>query len=184
MSDLRIRLSRRHQAWVYASFGLLFLSGVVWWALGLFPAASEFGDVPHPLRPWMIRAHGGLAMLALILIGTLLPGHSLKAWRANLHRFSGGALLALVGVLTLTGYLLYYSGSDELREACSAVHSWVGVALPLLLAWHALVGLRRSRRIEDAAQSDVERAALSWRPPRRGDRAAPQAAGANAAARR
>lgn len=119
-------------------------SGAVWLVYHhLVPARTDIGT--HPAEAWSLRLHGGLAMAVLVLTGMLLASHVLPAWRRRLNRGSGGLMLGAMGVLTVTGYLLYYAGSPFLRDASSALHWGVGLALPVLLLLHMARGGRWTR---------------------------------------
>ncbi len=45
-------------------------------------------------------------------------------------------------VLVVTAFGLYYAGSETLRPWMSDVHLWVGLAFPLLLLIHVVLGRR------------------------------------------
>jgi hypothetical protein len=140
-----IHLGSNHRAWLFGALGVAFISGTAWWVLHhWFQVNGEFGPSPHPAEPWLIRLHGGAAMLTLILLGSLLPLHVKRAWLARRNRRSGGLLLALNALLALTGYALYYAGSESLRALASYSHLTLGLALPVLLVLHLRFG-RRSR---------------------------------------
>ena len=140
-----IRLSRQHEWSVYTIVALVFISGAAWaWLHHFARRAGEFGESAHPAELWMQRLHGACAMLALIVLGTLLVFHIPLAWRAQRNRRTGSTLLALFAFLIGTGYALYYSGSDLLREWMSWSHLWVGIALPLFIALHVWRGKRAS----------------------------------------
>jgi hypothetical protein len=145
------QLSRRHKVALYLVTVLVFASGVGWWICDrLFSIADEFGGVEHPAaQATMLKVHGAAAMALLVLLGTLLPIHVKHSWVAGHNRPTGAGLLAWFGVLTLTGYGLYYAAGEELRAWTSAVHWWVGVALPLGLVAHVWRGhwLRRHGRL-------------------------------------
>ena len=140
-----IKLSRRHEWAVYGIIALVFLSGAAWaWLHFFVRSVSEFGESANPAESWMLKVHGAAAMAVLVIIGTLLPFHAKFAWRANRNRRTGSTLLATLGILTVTGYGLYYSGSDRLRAWTSNAHLFVGLALPIFLALHVWRG-KRSR---------------------------------------
>lgn len=140
-----VRLGSTHRAWLFGAFATAFASGTAWWVLHRwFPVNGEFGPAPHPAEPWLIRLHGAAAMLTLVLLGSLLAQHVRRAWLAHRNRHSGGLLLALNGLLALTGYALYYAGSETLRAFVSAAHLMLGLALPVLLLLHIVCG-RRTR---------------------------------------
>ncbi len=132
----RVRLARWQQALVFAVLAALLASGVVWLVFQFLVAPELMGA--HPAQVWSLRIHGGLAMGALVVVGSVLPHHALAAWRLRRNRTSGGAMLAVLLALTVTGWLLYYAGSPALRDAASWGHWLVGLATPLLLAWHWL----------------------------------------------
>ncbi|HTL67056.1 MAG TPA: hypothetical protein VL200_05295 [Lacunisphaera sp.] len=144
----QLRLGPRLRAWTYATLGALFVTGVAWWSLELWGRVeTEFGPAAHPAGPWLLRFHGAAAMIFLVLIGWLLPSHVRRGWQARRNRRSGGGLLASLGALTLTGWLLYYAGSEPLRAVATTVHRWLGLILPLLVVLHVWIG-RRSRPVE------------------------------------
>jgi hypothetical protein len=82
------------------------------------------------------------AMAILVLIGMLLSGHMKFAWRADRNRANGSIFLSAFAVLTITGYGLYYAGSERLRAWTSWLHLAVGLALPILLLIHVFLGKR------------------------------------------
>jgi 4-amino-4-deoxy-L-arabinose transferase-like glycosyltransferase len=83
-----------------------------------------------------MKLHGGLAMAALVMLGVLLPVHVQPGLRREAHRASGLAMLALVALLALTGYGLYYPGDEVWREGTSVTHLAIGVAAALWLVRH------------------------------------------------
>ena len=95
-----------------------------------------------------MKIHGAAAMAILVLVGMLLTGHVRFAWRARRNRCNGSLFLGAFGILTLTGYGLYYAGGESLRAWTSWIHLAVGLALPLLLILHIWLG----KRTRSAAQ--------------------------------
>jgi hypothetical protein len=79
-------------------------------------------------------------MAALVILGTLIPLHLRRGWVAHRNRFSGVAFTCLCAILVLTGYALYYVGSEALRNWASYIHIAVGFVAPLALAWHVIRG--------------------------------------------
>ena len=145
MKPNAIRLSRPHEWSVYIIFALVFVSGAAWaWLHYLRRDATEFGVTANPVELWMQRLHGATAMLALVLLGTLLVLHIPRAWRARRNRRTGTSLVLLFGFLIATGYALYYSGNEQLRVWASWSHLWIGLAAPLLIAIHVWRGKRSS----------------------------------------
>jgi magnesium-transporting ATPase (P-type) len=147
-----IRLKRSQRYFLYVVLALLFLSGVAWAYWNYLPASP--GDFEMSAKAWAMKIHGAAAMAILVLVGMLLTGHVRFAWRARRNRGNGSLFLGVFGVLTITGYGLYYAGAETLRAWTSWVHLAVGLALPLLLILHIWLG----KRTRPAAQ-------LQKRPP-------------------
>jgi hypothetical protein len=144
----RIGLSRRHKAWVHAAFGVAFASGLSWIGAQLWLGdGGSFGESPSPLARWSMQVHGAAAMLVLVVLGTLLPGHVQRAWRTGRSRWTGAAMLGLNGLLIASGYALYYAGGEGVRAIVSPLHWIAGLGLPALLVWHLWEGgPRRAKR--------------------------------------
>lgn len=126
------RLPAVQRLLLYASFLLLLATGIVWEAL-----------TPGPAAAMLMKIHGGIAMLVLVLLGTLIIQHIPTGWTSLKNRRSGTVLIGSLGWLTLSGYLLYYAGSESLRSFASRSHLWVGVAACVVVALH----VRRSAAI-------------------------------------
>jgi hypothetical protein len=147
-----LRLGRRQQGWLYGSTAALFLSGALWLALErFFRIEGELGETAHPLQPWSLRLHGAAAMLFLAVLGSLVRGHVRLGWRLRLNTSSGVSLFAACLLLSLSGWALYYVSGESARRWASATHTTLGLALPLLLAVHALRGRTIRRRIAAGA---------------------------------
>ncbi len=135
------QLNLRHKVFIYAIFGLLFLSGLAWECLDLWGHDNTgFVDSPYPAKAWLMKAHGAAAYGALILIGTLIPLHIRKAWQARKNRLSGVVFLVVNGVLIASGYGLYYAGDEGFRNGIAGLHLWVGLLFPILMALHVWLG--------------------------------------------
>ena len=141
-----MRLTSRHRRWFYGASALIFGSGAAWLLFRfVLRRPGEFEDLPHPGEPWSMRVHGGAAMLFLVMLGTLVRSHILHGWRLGRNRFSGITMIAIMVLLTLTGYGIYYAGGERIRPILSVLHWGIGVALPAALLWHILVGRRCSK---------------------------------------
>jgi magnesium-transporting ATPase (P-type) len=143
-------LKRFHRYCLYVVVGLLFFSGAAW-AYWNYVAPLP-GDVEQSSKAWAMKIHGAAAMAILVLIGMLLTTHVKFAWRARRNRGNGALFLGAFGVLTITGYGLYYAGSEGLRAWTSWIHLAVGLALPLLLLIHVLLGKKTRSAAEQRRQ--------------------------------
>jgi hypothetical protein len=142
-------LSRIHRRCVYAVLAVLFFSGLAHYVLhGWFVLQGDFGPVPNPLEPWMLRLHGAAAMLSLIVLGSLLSGHIQAFWRRRRNRRAGGVFLACSLLLIGSGYGLYYFGGDQARAVCRQLHIVIGLLALPAFAMHLWRGgaLRRHLR--------------------------------------
>jgi thiosulfate reductase cytochrome b subunit len=137
-----IRLKHLQRYFLYIVLALLFLTGVAW-AYWNYLTASP-GDFEISAKAWAMKIHGAAAMAILVLIGMLLSGHVRFAWRARRNRANGSIFLSAFTALTVTGYGLYYVGGESLRAWTSWVHIAVGLAFPILLLVHIVLG-RRTR---------------------------------------
>jgi MFS family permease len=152
-----VRLKRAHRVLLYAVLALLFASGVGWVLVNYFFHAPEGpGAVAKSLA---MKVHGAAAMAILMLIGMLLTSHVQFAWRARRNRLNGSIFLGVFAVLTLTGYALYYAGSETLRSWASWIHLAMGLALPVFLLVHILLGKTTrttARRANAASKTRVK----------------------------
>ena len=136
---MRLAASLRYS--LYGLIAALFASGAAWLVLR-YGAPSPFGG-----SRWSaisMQVHGAAAMATLVLIGCAMALHTKKAWRERRNLASGIALSGTLLSIVVTGYLLYYLGEDTARSAASATHWLLGLAAPVVLAWHALTGQRSS----------------------------------------
>ncbi len=145
MSRHVFRLSRRHRLALATTLSASLVSGVAWWVLDNFcQIQGEFDISPHPAQAWLLRFHGAAAMAALVVLGSLLPVHVLRAWRAKRNRRTGAGLLALLALQIATGYALYYA-DNPLREAAGQLHFFLGLSLPATLVLHIYCGRRTGK---------------------------------------
>jgi hypothetical protein len=140
MANLRTAKLARWQVWLLTvSGGLLWLSGAAWLLLHYFgQAQGEFGPETNPLEPWLLKLHGFVLIPALMGFGGLMVAHVPKGWADKPQRIAGIALTAVLSLLILSGYLLYYAGIESLRDGASLIHWLIGLALPIIFVWHYL----------------------------------------------
>lgn len=145
---LGARLPARRRVLVYVVGSGLWLTGGLWLVFHHFlQRRGELGIGPHPLEPWWMKFHGAFALGALWVLGLLWGVHVVEGWALRKRRVSGAVLLGTLGLLTVTGYLLYYVGDEQAREVTGIVHWAVGLACAVVFIVHrfALWSLRRGR---------------------------------------
>lgn len=107
---------------------------------------KESGDeIWQQISANLLMIHGGVAMVALLLLGALIPVHLLRAWRSRRNRISGSLMAALNAALIVTAFGLYYLGSELLRPVISWSHIAAGLAVALALPVHVILGRRSAR---------------------------------------
>jgi hypothetical protein len=142
--------------WTYAIFATLALTGVVW--LCADRLKDPEGELWQTVATDMLMLHGMAAMIALILLGAMIPLHIQRSWRAGKNRVSGAVMIGVNAVLVATAWGLYYAGSDRLRTFAADVHIAVGLALPVLVIAHVVLGRRSKaaqRRFKPSAPTEV-----------------------------
>jgi hypothetical protein len=139
-----LQLGRRHRWTLYGVSLAVFVSGAAWaWADRL----QEAGSLTWAgLKPGLLTVHGLSAVIFVLLLGSLLPGHVRRAWHARKNRLNGAWFLSAVTVLTVSGYALYYLGNEAWRNATAQLHLWLGFVAPGLLFWHIRSGRKATRQ--------------------------------------
>jgi hypothetical protein len=141
-----LRLSESRERWAYVIGLGTWISGALWLAFHHFVRTqTEFGELPHPLEPWLIRIHTAFAFAAIWMCGVVWAAHIQPSWRQQALRRSGIALLAVLVVLVASAYLLFYLGDEQARAVVSVVHWALGLALPGWLLVHVVSQQRRKR---------------------------------------
>ena len=145
-AHVNLRLERWHRHALYAVVIALAGSGMLWLAAHYFlRSQGEFGVAVHPLEPWSMKLHGAAALAMMFFAGSVMNSHIRRAFRAASNLAAGGSLVAVLALLTLTGYGLWYVAGETSHATWSIMHWVPGLAFPLLLLWHIRCG-RRARR--------------------------------------
>lgn len=131
------RLPHWLRPWLLGSGAVLLLTGLAWLALHYRHGASTPQlDLPHALEATLMRAHGAAMLVFLLAIGALSPVHVPRGWREHRNRRTGVSLLLNAGLLTASGYALYYFTSEASRTAVGLAHTAMGLVLALVFALH------------------------------------------------
>ena len=137
MRGRSVTITSRHERWIYAALSFVYVTGVAWMVLRYgVNSGRDPDDVWRVVESWTLAAHGAAAMAALIAGGSMLAVHVPTGWKLSLNIASGVMMLGLLGILALTGWLLYYASGEGIRTWSSYLHMVAGAAGPLGLLWH------------------------------------------------
>ena len=150
-----MRLDRGLRVWTYATFTALLVTGAVWLVADPFKTSDD-GESWQAVAATMLMLHGITAMIALVLLGMLIPLHVGRSWRTGKNQISGAAMMAANAILVATASGLYYAGSDLLRAVVVDVHVAIGIVLPALLATHVILGRRTRSPVRQAQSAPVD----------------------------
>lgn len=152
-----MQLEPGFRAALYGAFVVLFATGAAWFAID---ALQETPGAWAEMTTILLMVHGGAAMALLLFFGVLFTEHVLPSWRFGRNRASGTIMLALNAILILTAFGLYYLGSERLRRWTSDLHFGLGLALPVLLLLHVVLGRRESARRRRSQLTSADGAGL------------------------
>lgn len=132
-----MKIPARFRILIHAVSFALLATGLGWELFDRFiVVTTELGPMKHPAEAWILRAHGAAALLSVFVFGQLYSSHVRPSWRAGRKRGTGGVLVAVIALLILSGYLLYYAGGEELRDLASQSHFWLGAIAPVPFLVH------------------------------------------------
>jgi hypothetical protein len=155
------RLSGPAQWNLYGAFLLALASGVSWYALKHWgQIEGEFGLEPNPWQPVCMKLHGAASMWCLLTCGYLTARHMPSGMNQKRNRLSGFILSAWIASLIVTGWMLYYLGSER-REQIAELHWWLGASVALALVVHVIAGFktRPERALQLAREAEARRLA-------------------------
>jgi hypothetical protein len=136
-----MRLKSAFRYALYGIFGLLFASGALWIYADQMKTRTETdSEMWQQTAAFLLSAHGGAAMITLLLLGALGPMHVQRAWRAKKNQATGILSLAMYGLLIATAFALYYVGSEALRPWISTIHIAFGLGVPAVMTAHIVIG--------------------------------------------
>jgi hypothetical protein len=131
------RMTQRERLTVYLVFGALWLSGCLWLGLDkFFSQRGAFGVTPNPLEPPVLLIHGVLALFGLYVLGYMSARHVVRWWPERLRRVSGGTFAVVLGLLTLSGFWLFFVSDDESQQIAVLVHDVLGLGIVVFAIQH------------------------------------------------
>ena len=134
----KVRLNPAHRRFLYLTFGMLWLSGVLWLVAEWFKEL-DLGPTRTPLQSQSMKIHGVAMLVYVSMLGTLWT-HVRRGFALRASRLSGSVVIAVNVVLTVSGWILYYLANDTVRQWSSLVHWTLGLAVLPLLIGHILLG--------------------------------------------
>jgi len=136
---MRARMPKAQRLTVYLIAGALWFSGCLWLCLDqFFSEPGQFGTTPNFLEPPLLLLHGVLSLFGLYLFGYISAHHVVRWWRAGLRRLSGGSLAAILAVLTLSGFALFFISDDQWQHLLVDTHDVLGIAITAFALQHWL----------------------------------------------
>ncbi len=139
-------MSRRHRVAVYLIVGVLWASGCWWLFLDEFLVQrGPFGATPHPWEAPLLLIHGITAIISLYLFGWISARHLLHWWIVGLRRLSGGSLAALLALLIVSGFALFFLSDDAWQHRTVLIHDGIGLGITLLAVQHWFFRGRKRR---------------------------------------
>jgi hypothetical protein len=139
-----LRLNPLFRYAIYAAFTALLLTGAGWLVADRQKEVSG-DEIWQQSIAYLLMAHGGTAMITLLMLGALIPVHLIRAWRSRRNRISGSFMATFNAVLIATAFGLYYLGSETLRPWMSWIHIAAGLALAVWFPLHIYWGRRELR---------------------------------------
>ena len=131
------RMPRRPRVTVYIVMGALWVTGCWWLILDQFAAQrGPFGVMPHPLEPPLLLLHGISSIAAMYLLGWITARHVLRRWTSGMRRLSGSVLAAMLALLVISGFALFFVSEDAWQHAAAVVHEVLGVAVTVFAVQH------------------------------------------------
>jgi hypothetical protein len=146
MRSRGLKFSSRQRLVFHGLIVILFVSGAVWAWIQHQDNSGQLSQGLRQLKPLLLAVHGLSVVPFVFVLGMLFINHVRRAWAAGHNRKNGLLVIVLMAFLSLSGYVLYYLGNEEWREAASRIHLWLGIAMPLLLLWHIRSGRSLANR--------------------------------------
>lgn len=141
-----MRISPRLKRILYISISLLYVTGVSYFIFSNWVRMpSDFGPTTHPSQIWQLRLHSIFGLWFLIFFGYFYARHVQHGLKGQVHLKSGLLLYGTILFLILTVPLLFYLTSEKLKVLAMQAHTYVGLALPFIIAIHVISHVRRMR---------------------------------------
>ena len=132
-----MKLRKRTKRAFYVIFWTVFGTGAVDWIFDRWVRVQgPFGPEHHPLQPWLSRVHTASAYVILITFGYLLHSHVRPGLKGKYGKVSGIAMIGFLSILAASSLPILYASDGIIRDSSTAVHTYMGLSIPLLLGVH------------------------------------------------
>ncbi len=143
---------KRWQKYGFATLAaILSVTGVAeFWMKYVLQTDDPFAVVNHPLQPWMLDGHILAAPAFLVVFGIVFASHiDGRLGRRIPNRGSGVVALAMVALMTGSGYALQAVTGERARQVLLIVHLVSGAVFAVAYAVHLVVSRRlwRAQRV-------------------------------------
>lgn len=117
----------------------MYASGFSIWLLkNFFQIDQGMGLEPRTQQIWIVRIHGTLSFIVVMLLGYVLHAHIMPNWRLRHKIISGLALSSHFLLILLTAPLLLYSTSENLKILFEQTHAYLGLLLIITFSVHRI----------------------------------------------
>lgn len=136
-----MKLTSIQRFFCHLTFFILLFSGAIWLILNPF-VGENFSFLPFQV--WCLRFHGLASFGFLIVFGMILSTHISFNWQVKKNRRKSGIILTtLFVILIVSGYCLYYVGSETVRNFLSYLHWVIGTFCAAIFIFHFLQKSRK-----------------------------------------
>ena len=126
-----------YKKWFEIILSASWISGLSFFIFNNFiTTTGEFGIEKHPAQYPILKAHGACAFIIMVTYGYYLGAHVRKNWKVSPKPISGLTLFSIPILLIISGWILYYIASDNLRQNIGYAHFSLGLILPIILVIH------------------------------------------------
>ena len=144
----RFLMSRSQRLIIYGVVGSLWLTGCVWLFLDQRSQPHDpFTDARSPWEPPIPTAHAVIAIGSVYLFGWMSSHHMLHWWAKHRRRVSGGTLTAVMILLAISDFALFFLSDDNWQHRTALVHDIFGVAAALFAMQHWFMVRMSNRRM-------------------------------------
>ncbi len=139
-----MRLTLLQRLLCHFSIFALLISGIIWLIVNFY---LTYESPWYFLNSWSLKIHGAASYIFLVMFGMILATHISFNWRVKKNRRNSGIIATgLFFILIISGYLLYYLSSDEIRKITSYLHWISGLICSAFFIFHFTTKTKRPQK--------------------------------------